>query len=327
MADISEEVIRIYGYDKLPSRVFMGSAISSGLTQKQKIVNNIKIFLANSGYYEIYSYSFESPKVYEILKGYNLDDAVKILNPLGEDFSIMRMQLMSSVLKTVYLNISRNIKDVKVFELSTVFKKSNKKLPHEKLVLAIGSSAQDFYSLKGVLENLFDMLRIKDVKFSSQHQNSNLHPTRSAKIYTEESFLIGYIGEVHPDILERFDIPVRVVYAELFIDELLEAEKEEKRYVQLPKYPAIERDYAFVVPDDVESRVIEEIFKKYSSDILEEFRLFDVYKGQQIKQGFKSYAYRAVFRSKLKTLSDSDINQIQEKILDELKNYNISLRE
>ncbi|AEM73324.1 phenylalanine--tRNA ligase subunit beta [Caldicellulosiruptor acetigenus] len=327
MADISEEVIRIYGYDKLPSRVFMGNAISSGLTQKQKMVNNIKNFLANSGYYEIYSYSFESPKVYEVLKGYNLDDAVKISNPLGEDFSIMRMQLLSSILKTIYLNISRNIKDVKVFELSTVFKKSDEKLPQEKLVLAIGSSAQDFYSLKGVLENLFDMLRIKDVKFSSQHQNPNLHPTRSAKIYTDESFLIGYIGEVHPDILERFDIPARVVYAEVYIDKLLEAEKKEKRYAPLPKYPAVERDYAFVVPDDVESRVIEVIFKKYSSDILEEFRLFDVYKGQQIKPGFKSYAYKAVFRSKSKTLSDSDINQIQEKILDELKNYNISLRE
>ncbi|WPX09983.1 phenylalanine--tRNA ligase subunit beta [Anaerocellum danielii] len=327
MADISEEVIRIYGYDKLPSRVFMGNAISSGLTQKQKMINSIKNFLANSGYYEIYSYSFESPKVYDVLKGYNLDDAVKISNPLGEDFSIMRMQLLSSILKTIYLNISRNIKDVKIFELSTVFRKSAEKLPYEKLVLAVGSSAQDFYSLKGVLENLFDMLRIKDVKFSSQHKNPNMHPTRSAKIYTKESFLIGYIGEVHPDILERFEVPTRVVYAELFIDELLEAEKKEKRYAPLPKYPAVERDYAFVVPDDVESRVIEEIFKKYSSDILEEFRLFDVYKGQQIKPGFKSYAYKAVFRSKSKTLSDSDINQIQEKILDELKNYNIGLRE
>jgi len=327
MADISEEVIRIYGYDKLPSRVFMGNAISSGLTQKQRMVNNIKNFLANSGYYEIYSYSFESPKVYEVLKGYNLDDAVKILNPLGEDFSVMRMQLLSSILKTVYLNISRNIKDVKVFELSTVFKKSDEKLPEEKLVLAIGSSAQDFYSVKGVLENLFDMLRIKEVRFSSEHQNLNLHPTRSAKIYTDDQLLLGYIGEVHPDILERFDIPARVVYAEVYIDELLEAEKKEKRYTQLPKYPAVERDYAFVVPDDVESRVIEEIFKKYSSDILEEFHLFDVYKGQQIKPGFKSYAYKAIFRSKSKTLSDSDINQVQEKILDELKNYNISLRE
>lgn len=327
MADISEEVIRIYGYDKLPSRVFMGNAISSGLTQKQEMVNNIKNFLAHSGYYEIYSYSFESPKVYEILRGYNLEDAVRILNPLGEDFSVMRMQLLSSILKAIYLNISRNIKDVKVFELSTVFKKSDEKLPQEKLVLAIGSSAQDFYSVKGVLENLFDMLRIKEVRFSSQHQNLNLHPTRSAKIYTDNQLLLGYMGEVHPDILEKFDIPARIVYAEIYIDALIKAEKKDKKYTQLPKYPAVERDFAFVVPDDVESRVIEEIFKKYSSDILEEFYLFDIYKGQQIKPGFKSYAYKAIFRSKSKTLSDSDINQVQEKILDELKNYNISLRE
>lgn len=326
MADISEEVIRIYGYDKIPSRVYMGNAVSSGLTQKQKMVNEVKSFLANSGYYEIYSYSFESPKVYEILKGYSLDDAVKILNPLGEDFSIMRMQLLSSILKAINLNLSRNIKDVKIFELAPVFKKSNEKLPDEKLVLALGNVGQDFYFVKGTLENLFDMLRVEDVEFSSDHTNLNLHPTRSAKI-TSKDKIIGYIGEVHPDVLSGFDIQGRAIYAEVYIDKLLELEKKEKKYVPLPKYPAIERDYAFLVPDEIESRVIEDVFKKYASEILEEFYLFDVYKGQQIKEGFKSYAYKAVFRSKEKTLSDGDILPLQEKILGELKNYNIGLRE
>ncbi|WAM30678.1 phenylalanine--tRNA ligase subunit beta [Caldicellulosiruptor naganoensis] len=326
MADISEEVIRIYGYDKIPSRVYMGNAVSSGLTKKQKMVNEIRSFLANSGYYEIYSYSFESPKVYEILKGYRLDDAVKILNPLGEDFSIMRMQLLSSILKTLYLNLSRNIKDIKIFELATVFKKSNNKLPDERLVLALGNVGQDFYFVKGILENLFDMLRIKDIDFSSDHTNLNLHPTRSAKIVSKDT-LVGYIGEIHPDILSSFDIQARAIYAEVYIDALLEVEKKEKKYVPLPKYPAIERDYAFLVPDEIESRVIEGVFKKYASEILEDFYLFDVYKGQQIKEGFKSYAYKAVFRSKEKTLSDDDILPLQEKILNELKNYNIGLRE
>ncbi|WAM32893.1 phenylalanine--tRNA ligase subunit beta [Caldicellulosiruptor morganii] len=326
MADISEEVIRIYGYDKIPSRVYMGNAISSGLTQKQKMVSDIRSFLANSGYYEVYSYSFESPKIYEILKGYKLDDAVKILNPLGEDFSIMRMQLLSSILKTLYLNLSRNIKDIKIFEIAPVFKKSADKLPEEKLVLALGNAGQDFYFVKGILENLFDMLRIKDIEFSSDHANLNLHPTRSAKIVSKD-ILIGYIGEVHPDILEKFDIQTRAIFAEVYIDALLEVEKKDKKYTPLPKYPAVERDYAFLVPDEIESRVIEEIFKKYASEILEEFYLFDVYKGQQIKEGFKSYAYKAVFRSKEKTLSDDDILIIQERILDDLKKYNIVLRE
>lgn len=326
MADISEEVIRIYGYDKIPSRVYMGNAVSSGLTQKQKVINEIKSFLANSGYYEIYSYSFESPKIYEILKGYDLNDAVKILNPLGEDFSIMRMQLLSSILRAIYINFSRNIKDIKIFELAPVFKKSNNKLPEEKPVLALGVVNQDFYFVKGTLENLFEMLRIKDIEFSSAHSNLNLHPTRSAKI-TSKGEIVGYIGEVHPDILDAFDIQSRAVYAEIYIDSLLELEKKEKKYIPLPKYPAVERDYAFLVPDDVESKIIEDVFKKYASEILEEFYLFDVYKGQQVKEGFKSYAYKTVFRSKEKTLSDSDILPLQEKILAELKNYNISLRE
>jgi len=277
------------------------------------MVNDIKSFLANNGYYEIYSYSFESPKVYEILKGYSLDDAVKILNPLGEDFSIMRMQLLSSILKAINLNLSRNIKDIKIFELAPVFKKSNDKLPDEKLVLALGNIGQDFYFVKGTLENLFDLLMIEDVEFSSDHTNLNLHPTRSAKI-TSKDKIIGYIGEVHPDVLSGFDIQGRAIYAEVYIDKLLELEKKKKKYVPLPRYPAIERDYAFLVPDEIESRVIEDVFKKYASEILEEFYLFDVYKGQQIKEGFK-------------TLSDGDILPLQEKILGELKNYNIGLRE
>lgn len=326
LADISEEVIRIYGYDKIPARVYMGSALSFGLTKKQKLINKIKNFLADNGFYEIYSYSFESPKVYEKLRGFNLDEAIKILNPLGEDFSIMRMQAMSSILKTVYLNLSRNIKDIKIFELAHVFKKSNDKLPTEKPILAIGYVGQDFYTIKGILENIFVVSGIKDVVFNSKHQNENLHPTRSAMLECHNR-IIGYVGEVHPDILNEFEIVNRVIYVEVYVDEIVNLASDEKKYAPLPKYPSIERDYAFLVPEEIESKIIEDVFKKYAGDLLEEFYLFDVYKGQQIKEGYKSYAYKSIFRSLEKTLSDDDILPIQDRILDELKRYDILLRE
>ncbi|MEZ0536121.1 phenylalanine--tRNA ligase subunit beta [Caldicellulosiruptoraceae bacterium PP1] len=328
MEDIAEEVIRIYGYDKLNSTIPFTISENFGLTKKQEMVDKIKNYLAVSGYYEIFNYSFESPKVYNILKGYDLAMAVKIINPLGEDYSIMRMQLINSMLKTLYLNYSRNIKDVKLFEISNIFEKSKDVLPNEILKLSVGSIGNtDFYALKGIVENIFDLVNInKNIRFVSKHNNQNYHPTRSAEILIDE-YNLGYIGELHPDVLEGYDISQRVYYCELNLDLLYENIEHDKKYSQLPKYPSVQRDYAFIVPEDIENSLIESIFYKHANDIIEDFYLFDIYKGAQIKEGFKSYAYKVTYRSAKKTLNDADIFEIQQKILDDLSNHNIHLRE
>lgn len=327
MEDIAEEVIRIYGYDKIPSTINHGSAVSRGLTKKQIIIDKIRNYFADIGYFEIYNYSFESPKVYNVLKGFDLNNAIIIKNPLGEDFSVMRMQLLNSMLKSIYTNYSRNIKNIKLFEVSNVFSKSNNILPYERLLLSIGTLGNvDFYVFKGYIENLLLKFGIRNVKFVSHHSNQNFHPTRSARIFLDE-IAIGYIGEIHPDILENYDIHQRVYYSEIDIDQLTAIITFEKKYKPLPKYPSIERDYAFIVPEQVESSSIEGIFRKYANDLIEEFYLFDIYKGEQVQKGYSSYAYKIVYRSSEKTLNDDEINQLQRQILDDLSKLHVRLRD
>lgn len=324
-ADLIEEVARLYGYENITSTLMDTTFTQGGKNTKQKLMDEAKELLIAQGMFEAYTYSFVSPSVYNKinLKAENpIRNAIKLLNPLGEEQSIMRTTLIPNMLEVISRNYNRKIVEGKFFELSRVYFPN--KLPMEGLadeheILTLGMYGDiDFFDLKGVIENLLQRLNIQNYRILSSNHDS-LHPGRTAELIIDNK-RIGWLGEVHPDVLDNYDIPVRTYIAELNFDGIVLQCKVDKKYTQLPKYPAVERDIAVVVADDITAGQIEEIIKNKGGKTVEEIKLFDIYRGSQVEEGYKSMAYKLIYRAADKTLTEEDISKVHNKILNSLAN-------
>lgn len=324
-ADLMEEIARLYGYDSIPSKLMDTTFTQGGKSLRQRIIDIAKDTLVAQGLNEVYTYSFVSPNVYNRinLKAENpLRNAIKLINPLGEDQSIMRTTIIPNVLDVISKNYNRKTEAGQFFELSKVY--LAEKLPLEGLAderetLTIGIYGNvDIFDLKGVVENLLDELNVEKYRFLSSN-NDSFHPGRTAELLVGNK-RIGCLGEVHPDVLDNYDIPIRVYVAELNFEEILNYTNLNKKYRPLPKYPSVSRDIAVVVSEEITAGQIEEIIRNKGGKLIEEVKLFDIYRGSQIEEGYKSMAYSITYRSDEKTLSEEDVSKVHNKILNSLAN-------
>ncbi|MDD4681147.1 MAG: phenylalanine--tRNA ligase subunit beta, partial [Clostridia bacterium] len=282
----------------------------------------VKQALVGMGMYEVVTYSFTSPRVYESI-GWKVEDkkpdAVTILNPLGEDQSIMRTTLFPQILQVMSHNYNHRLENCSIFEINPIFLPKALPLvdlPDEVLTLAMGEYGEnsDFYSLKGKIEKLVSLLGLADRVSFQPGNHSALHPARTAEMLLDGE-AIGVFGEVHPKISEGCEIDVRAVLGEINLKILLEQADTNKQYKSLPRYPAVTRDLAFVVGKSVPAAKILDVIRKGGGSILEEVELFDIYEGSQIPEGYKSMAYALSYRASDRTLKDDEVNKAHEKII------------
>lgn len=330
-ADIAEEVIRIYGYDKLNSTLINAESTVGEKNKLQKLQDKVKELLVIKGFSEMYSFSFLAENDFHKC---NLDSskAIKISNPLGEDYSFMRTDLMPTVLQSISTNYNKKNKNVKLFEIGRTYSDEEKnrekgELPTEvdEIALAMYGEAVDFYTVKGIIENILEVSNIARYQIQ-RAEDAHLHPGRSAQILIGRD-QIAKFGEVHPQILENYEIGEKVYYAVIDINKFAKYGKDNKKYTPIPKYPAVERDIAIVVEEEVEVGQIEAIIMKRAKNILETLKLFDVYRSEKLGENKKSVAYELIFRAKDKTLTDDEITGTMEAIIADLKNsINAELR-
>ncbi len=322
-ADISEEVVRFYGYNNIKASLQSGNRATQGIkTYEQRIRDTIREAMLAMGLMEIYTYSFTSRKVFDklLLKDDSpLRETVVITNPLGEDFKIMRTTTIPEMLQVISHNFNRRIPQAGFFETSKTYHPiKGEKLPNEKNVLTIGLYGDyDFYAIKGIVEKLVDTLDIPDVKYVIDSNNPSYHPGRCALI-TVNGNTIGTIGEIHPDVADNFETPKRSYIGELDIEKLYKLTNVLKSYKGLPKYPEVDRDLAMVVDEEIIAYDIEQVIKNSGGDLLQKVTLFDVYRGEQVGENKKSMAYALSFRADDRTLTDEEVNKAVTEILSKL---------
>lgn len=333
LADLAEEVARFYGYDNIPTTLPKGEATTGKLSYKLRIEEVARDIAEFCGFSQGMTYSFESPKVFDKLKiaeDSPLRQAVEIMNPLGEDYSIMRTTSLNGMLTSLATNYNRRNKNVKLYELGNIYIPKAlplTELPEERMQFTLGMYGDgDFFSMKGVVEEFFDKIGLhKKETYDPNAGKPYLHPGRQANIIYD-GVVVGYLGEVHPDVADTYGIGEKAYIAVLDMPEIVERATFDRKYEGIAKFPAVTRDISMVVPKEIMVGQIEEVIEKKGGAYLESYALFDLYEGAQIKSGFKSVAYSIVFRAKDKTLAEADITQAMDKILKALEEMGIELR-
>lgn len=326
--DLIEEVSRHYGHDKIPTTLPSVSMKTEKLKVEKLIENKVKQVLTSFGFLEAINYSFDDP---ELLSLYDQTEPLKILNPLSQEGSAMRTNLIAGIIRNVGLNLNRQAENIRIFEVGKAYIPNEDGLPREiaKVVGAVTGRRQpelwdkeefDFFDLKGILERVFEALGIaRSVRLEEASQIRFLHPGKSARILMggEEA---GFLGEFHPDFQEKLEIPKRVYLFELDLQELAPFVRgAKKRFTPLPKFPSVRRDIALVVGDDMPAGEILNEIRKLKSPLIEEAGVFDVFRGKAIEEGKKSIAVSLILRAADKTLTDEEINEVQTKVLNRLK--------
>ena len=332
MADLAEEVARFYGYDNIPTSLPTGEATTGKLSFKLRIEGVARDVAEQFGFSESMNYSFESPKVFDKLlipADSELRNTVVISNPLGEDFSIMKTTPLNGMLNSLSTNYNRRNKNVRLYEMSNVYlPKEGEQLPDERVQFILGMFGNgDFFDLKGVVEEFYEKVGLKKpVSYDPQAGKTFLHPGRQANMIYD-GVVIGYLGEVHPEVADNYDIGERAYIAVLDMPEIVSRASFDVKYTGIAKYPAITRDISMIMKKEVLAGQIEEIIRKNAGQYLESFKLFDIYEGAQIQEGYKSMAYSISFRAKDRTLEDKDVQKAMDKILKVLAGQGIELRQ
>ena len=332
-ADIAEEVARFYGYDKIPTSLPSGEATTGKLSFKLRVEKLARDIAEFCGFSQAMTYSFESPKVFDKLllpADSPLRETVVITNPLGEDFSIMRTVSLNGMLTSLATNYNRRNQNVRLYELGNIYLPKQTpvtELPEERMQFTLGMYGEgDFYTMKGVVEELFDKLGMHEkAEYDPSDKKSFLHPGRQADIVYRGN-VIGYLGEIHPTVAANYAIKERVYVAVLDMPYVVEYASFDRKYRGIAKFPAVTRDLSMVVPKEVLAGDIEKVFDEKGGQYLERYALFDIYEGAQIKRGYKSIAYTLTFRAQDKTLEDADIQNAMNKILKKLEELGIELR-
>lgn len=333
LADLAEEVARFYGYDNIPTTLPKGEATTGQLSFKLRVEQIARDVAEFCGFSQGMTYSFESPKVFDkllISKDSPLRRTVTIMNPLGEDFSIMRTTPLNGMLTSLATNYNRRNKDVRLYELGNIYLPKAlpvTELPEERMQLTFGMYGEgDFFTMKGVVEELFDRLGLdQNRSYEPDSQKSFLHPGRQANI-VYDGVVAGYMGEVHPEVCDNYNIGTRVYVAVIDMPEVVSRATFERKYVGIARFPAVTRDISMLMKKEVLVGQIEEAIRKRGGQYLESYELFDIYEGEQIQEGYKSVAYSITFRAKDKTLEEKDITEAMNRILKELETLGAQLR-
>ena len=333
MADLAEEVARFYGYDNIPTTLPRGEATTGKLSFKLRVEEIARDIAEFCGFSQGMTYSFESPKVFDKLRipeDSPLRRAVEIMNPLGEDYSIMRTTSLNGMLTSLATNYNRRNKKVRLYELGNIYLPKTlplTELPEERMQFTLGMYGEgDFFNMKGVVEEFFEKVGMQGKEtYDPNSGKPYLHPGRQANIIYGGT-VVGYLGEVHPDIADAYEIGTKAYIAVLDMPEIVERASFDRKYTGIARFPAVTRDISMVMPKEVLAGQVEEVIEKKGGAYLESYALFDLYEGAQIKEGCKSMAYSIVFRAKDKTLEDAEVSEAMGRILKALEGMGIELR-
>ena len=329
LADVAEEVLRFYGYDKLGTTLINAETTLGGKNKEQTIQDKVSTLLVNLGLSEICTYGFLSEK--DLAKcnitGDNiyLKEAVRIQNPLSEDYTLMKTTSVPTMMQMLQNNNNYKNKEVKLFDLSRTYQNKNEaiesgKLPLESNILTIGmySENQDFYTLKGLVEDVLDTAGVAKYDVRKETNNKMYHPGRCANINVGND-IIATFGEANPLLTKNYDISQRILLAEINLSKITKYARSNKKYTPITKFPAVERDISMVIDENIEVGEIEKIIQKKAKKTLEEAKLFDVYRNEKLGENKKSVAYSLKFRVPDRTLKDEEINNIMKEIISELE--------
>ena len=330
-SDIAEEVARFYGYNKIPCTLMRGETTRGGFSEQQRFDRAIGGAVRALGYDEIITYSFISPTYYDKIrmpKDSSLRNSLKILNPLGEDTSIMRTTILPSMLEIIARNHSYRNKSAHLYELGKIYLPREDGLADEPKYLSLGAYGDgvDFFSFKGSIETLLHELRITDVKYVACTDNDSYHPGRCAKVYAGETYL-GVFGQIHPLVAANYGMDTEVYTAELSFDAMYEKRGDIPVYQPLPKFPAVTRDIAVVCDEAVTVGALEESIRRGAKGLLKDVSLFDIYRGPGVASGKKSVAFNLVLRADDRSLTGEEADEDVQSILAALKaDHNAVLR-
>lgn len=327
VADIAEEIGRFYGYDKLDTTLIKADTTLGIRNKEQNMQKKVREVLVNSGFSEIYTYGFVSEKDLELS---NISEEIKkyaitIQNPLSDEYKLMRPTTIPSMMQILATNANKKNQNVKLFDLSRSYKDVKQEVqkgevPLQEEILTVGMYGEDvdFYTLKGMIENILEAISVNRYEIEKETKNDSYHPGRCANLKVGMD-TIATLGEVHPEVLDNYMISKRAYLAEVNITKLVKYARANKKYTEVPKFPAVERDIAVIVDEEVEVGQIEKMITKKAKKLLESMQLFDIYRSEKLGENKKSVAYSLVFRDKNKTLSDEEINRTMETIVSELE--------
>ncbi len=332
-ADLAEEVARFYGYSNIPSTLPSGESTSGKVSFKHRVEDVAKETAEFCGFSEGMTFSFESPKVFDKLR-LDADDplrqAITIANPQGEDYSIMKTTPLNGMLVSLARNFNRRNKDVKLYEMAKIYLPKSLPLTEyadERVQFTLGFYGEgDFFTMKGVVEEFLEGAGMHDIVDYDPNAGKNfLHPGRQANIIYQGK-VIGYMGEVHPEVCENYDMKTRAYIAVLDMPVITEMATFDRHFKGIAKHPAVNRDISMVVKKDILVGQIEKVIREKGGHHLESYHLFDIYEGSQIKAGYKSVAYSITFRANDRTLEEKDITAAMDKIIAGLEDLGIELR-
>lgn len=324
MNDIAEEVVRMWGYDKIEASYMNAKTTLGGRTPKQQFECAVEDHLAHLGYSQIHTFSFISPKYYDKIRmpaDSVLRRSVVISNPLGEDTSVMRTTALPSMLEVLARNNNLSNENVSLFELAMVYlpNEDRTKLPVEQKVLTLGAYGKvDFYALKGIVEAVLTDAGVKG-EYTACHDHPAYHTGRCARVTAADGTELGILGQADPRVAEAYGFTAPVLVAELAFDVIFAHADLKKHYRALPKYPATTRDFAFVCDEDMEVGAIEGVMSKAGGKLVENITLFDIYRGPQVGEGKKSVALRVTLRASDRTLTVEEADKVSKKMLNDLK--------
>jgi phenylalanyl-tRNA synthetase beta chain len=342
--DLIEEVARLNGYDRIPTTIPTGPPSPEKRSKEFLVEKKVIDLLIVHGYHEVVNYSFTSPAFADKI-GLPPDDprrlALRILNPLAEDFSVMRTTLIPGLMETAQYNLSRKNSNLKLFELKKVFlPQEGERLPREVKFLAglamgfesgphwaFSQRPVDFYDVKGCVEDLLDALQIKDAKFIKTEELPYLHPGKASQVVLDGEVL-GVLGEIHPEVLGRYEIRGKGYLFEMDFSQMVKRAGEERRFQPLPRFPAVYRDLSVVVGQAMEAESVMETIRTFRQPYVEEVTLFDLYQEPPIPEGKKGISYRIRYQANDRTLTDEEVNRYHEEILSRLKEiFQLDLRQ
>ncbi|MCR4605389.1 MAG: phenylalanine--tRNA ligase subunit beta [Eubacterium sp.] len=333
LSDLAEEVARFYGYDKIPTTLPKAEMTLGGISSFRIINESIRYIIEKYGFSESMTYSFESPDVYDKLmipEGDERRNAIEISNPLGFDFSIMRTVPLNGLITSLATNFKRKNKNIRLYELAKVYIPEAlplEKLPDERVMLTMGMYGDgDFFDLKGCIEE-FVSIGIEDrMSFKpNAEKHPYLHPGRHAEIFVGDKN-IGYIGQLHPEVAANYGIKTAAYVAVVDMKSIAETVKSDIKYHPIASFPAVTRDISLVMKKNVPAAEVEELIRNNAGKLLEEYSLFDVYEGENVAEDEKSLAYSIRFRAPDRTLEESDVTTVMDKILKKLEEKGIVLR-
>ena len=338
--DLIEEIVRLYGYNKVKSTLPESRGNRGGLTSRQKMERRTREFLISAGLREVIGYGFINPGDFDkmgLSPDCPLRQVVNLLNPLSSEQSVMRSTLIPGLLTMAKYNVNREQSNVQVFEMGRVFKISKKQLPYE--IFTLGgvltgswhshqwyeeSEEVDFFDMKGVIGTLFDYLNIDDWHLISA-EHPSFHPGRCAELLIENQ-TIGIMGEIHPEVQRAFDLPERIKCFEINLDKLYSYAQSMKKFEEIPRFPGVLLDIALVVDEETRVSELEKTIREKGGRLLKSIDLFDVYQGDQLEKGKKSIAFSLCFRADDRTLDLNEIKKIHGRIVDKLGTLGAELR-